>query len=129
VAEDSIALPLSRSERQTIMEAVRAIPEVGPELAERLDAEWELDPATRMVVLQMQSLAVEIRTLRWWTLGIVVLAMVIQAGMVGLSVSLDLGGRSLQVSPEAATLPDQGPPLPAYHGLQDDSPLAPRPNL
>ena len=27
------------------------------------------------------------------------------------------------------TLPDQGPPLPAYEGLQDDSPLEPRPNL
>lgn len=97
---DTVALPLSRAERQTIMEAVRAIPVKGSELAERLDAEWELDPATRMVVLQMQGLAIEVRTLRWWTLGIVVLAMVIQAGMVGLGLSLDLAGRgSVTVTP------------------------------
>ena len=133
MADESVALPLSRAERQLIMEAVRAIPEQGAELAARLDAEWELDPATRMVVLQMQGLSIEVRTLRWWTLGIVVLAMVIQAGMVGLSVSLDLGGRGgLQVSPEAVTLPDvrdYGPVEPIDLGDTLDSPAAPRPSL
>jgi hypothetical protein len=104
--EASVALPLSRGERQRIYSLLLTSGDEGAALAERLAADWELDPTTRVLLLQLDTLSDELRTLRWWVLGVVVLAMTIQAGLVGLSLSLEVPGASIDVSPGALEASD-----------------------
>ena len=133
VTDPAIALPLSRDERQRIQAMLLAQGEDGALLAGRLAADWELDPATRVLLLQLDTMTEEVRTLRWWVLGVVVLAMLIQAGMVGLSISLDGGNvGSVQVAPtflKAQPAAEAEPVAPWVDTAPGEAPPHPRPTL
>jgi len=124
--EDSVALPLSRQERQRITSILVTSGDEGAGLAGRLATDWEIDPATRVLLIQLEGLSGELRSLRWWFLGIVVLAQVIQAGVQGVPVALEGAGMSLQVTP-ADVGGDDAAAVDSVDTAPD--PLQPRPTL
>ena len=124
--EDSVALPLSRQERQRITSILVTSGDEGAGLAGRLATDWEIDPATRVLLIQLEGLSGELRSLRWWFLGIVVLAQVIQAGVQGVPVALEGAGMSLQVTP-ADVGGDDASSVDSVDTAPD--PLQPRPTL
>lgn len=102
---DISGLALSPGERSTVVALVRA---EDPELADRLAAELTLDPTTRLLLSHIQEVQAEVRHGRWWhmaTLAVVVVAMGLNAGLVGVSMTAGYRGAQLEVD-GARALPD-----------------------
>lgn len=106
--------PLTTAERQTILTIVASKGgDDGVTLAPRLAKHFEMPEETRLLLYQITQqheatvelrksmveelravrvdMQAELRATRWQVIGVVVLALIIQAGMVGLSVTLDAG--------------------------------------
>lgn len=110
--------PLTPAQRR---QAIAWVAEKDPAVGDALATELELDPTVRLLLRGVESIRdqaatdardtraevlAELRATRWQLIGVVVLAMVIQAGMVGLSISLQGVGPlpSIEVAPKI--LPD-----------------------
>ena len=128
MTDDLLGLPLSLEERRRVGALLRAAaPDgEGETLAERLSEDWQMDAPTRVLLIQLEGLSGELRSLRWWFLGIVVLAQVIQAGVQGVPVALEGAGMSLQVTP-ADVGGDDAAAVDSVDTAPD--PLQPRPTL
>ena len=83
------ARPLTPGERSKIVSIVRDSDET---LADRLASELELDPTTRLLLSQLQDIQQEVRAVRWWTVAVVLVAMALNAGLVGVSMSFSSNG-------------------------------------
>jgi len=92
--------PLSAVQRRQV---VQIVGEVDAVLADALASELELDPTVRLLFRGVETsrdqasadaretrteVLAELRATRWQVVGVVVLALMIQAGMVGLSISM-----------------------------------------
>lgn len=160
---------MSPTDRRRALSYVEA---ADPALAVQLEAELAMDPTVRVLVQGLDGLRIqsasdsaatrsevlaELRASRWQMIAVVVLAMVIQAGMIGMAVSIQGAGGSLSVTPssllmtppplmesptdgdawddaamvgDSDALPNIGPPSPPPDtGPWIDSPAAPRPTL
>lgn len=60
---------------------------------------------TTAIVTEVRALGSEVRALRMWTLGLAALAIVLLAGVVGVSVAVDLPGVGSVSTPAAAGAP------------------------
>lgn len=119
--------PLTPPQRRQI---VAIVAEVDADLADALSSELELDPTVRLLLRGIEGirdqaasdaretrteLLSELRATRWQVIGVVVLALVIQAGMVGLSLSIQGPGPlpSIEVLPAIAPPSRPAQPAPA----------------
>lgn len=134
--------PLTPSQRREVQ---RIVADVDPDLADALAAELELDPTVRLLLRGVEAIRdqaasdaretraevlAELRATRWQLTGVVVLAMAILGGMVGLSLSIDGGSQlpAVQVTPGAVRM--SAPTIevePPAVRLDDDPDPAPLP--
>lgn len=105
--------PLTQQERRT---AIAAIAERDPDLADRVASALQQgdDPMVSLLrtLIAQQTAAIsdstqtvtrELGALRWWVLGIVVIALGLNAALVGVSLRLDR--ESLTVTPASSSSP------------------------